>query len=480
MSDPGLAAAVGALPGNLTVTTSSGISTPTDFAKALLSRLGAPDTPQNEQALVAWAAAEGGHWNNTAAYNPFNTTLTMPGSTVMAGGNSAGVQSFTSWQQGLDATVQTLQGYPQVLAALRAGNNAKAITDAVVNSPWGTKTINLSSAAGYASQSQSTATASNVSTSVSGPGSVPPYNPTQPYPITPEVQRWVNQNAGQDAWMLTMPGPEGDELRNIFGWAGAKNVTDVAEVVSLVAQSNWAKSHSDAQQAWQQKQASQPTEAAHEIAIAKSSITTQAGTMGVTLTDQQLSDLALNTNLYGWTSDELTKAIAAYLPTTGETTAGGAAQVNFAQLKQDAIQTWGVPTTDEQIAQWVQQIAMGTQTVAGVQATMKQRAMGLYPTLADQFTRGETFKTATDPYRAIASSYLSIPAESVNFTDPKWMAAINQVDPKTGARTEMGLDQWTNYIRSQPQYGYQNTTLGKNEMVGLANSAAKTLGVIAP
>lgn len=94
--------------------------TPRSWAVSLLHAIGAPDTQANVESIVGWEAAEGGNWNNTAAYNPLNTTQQEPGSSTM---NSVGVQSYTSWSEGLNATVQTLQNgnYGDVLTALRSG-----------------------------------------------------------------------------------------------------------------------------------------------------------------------------------------------------------------------------------------------------------------------------------------------------------------------------------------------------------------------
>lgn len=91
----------------------------TDWAVGILGQMGFPTTQSNVQFLVSWAAREGGNWKNSAAYNPLNTTENEPGATGM---NSVGVKSYSSWQQGDKATIATLQGYPQILAALRGGN----------------------------------------------------------------------------------------------------------------------------------------------------------------------------------------------------------------------------------------------------------------------------------------------------------------------------------------------------------------------
>lgn len=113
-----------------------------EWARKLLDKLGIKATNANVSALMAWMRAEGGHWNNTAHYNPLNTTQSAPGATSM---NSVGVKAYTSWDQGFDATVKTLTNghYSSILAALKSGS-AKEIVHAVVNSVWGTKTISLS------------------------------------------------------------------------------------------------------------------------------------------------------------------------------------------------------------------------------------------------------------------------------------------------------------------------------------------------
>jgi peptidoglycan hydrolase CwlO-like protein len=107
------------------------------WAQAFLKSLGVPLTADNVAAVVAWEMAEGGHWYNTAYYNPLNTTQSMPGATVF---NSVGVKAYTSWAQGLKASVITIRNgyYGGILDALGRGNDAQAVANAVAASPWGT------------------------------------------------------------------------------------------------------------------------------------------------------------------------------------------------------------------------------------------------------------------------------------------------------------------------------------------------------
>lgn len=116
------------------------------WQKAILTdpRINAPVTAENLAAINAWQRGEGGIYEN----NPFNTTL-KSGHQV-GGTNSAGVRGYDSPQAGIDATVRTLTNgfYPNILSAFRKGDSAKAVLEAVADSPWGSGRVPLDVLAG--------------------------------------------------------------------------------------------------------------------------------------------------------------------------------------------------------------------------------------------------------------------------------------------------------------------------------------------
>jgi hypothetical protein len=126
------------------------------WATQFLQGVGAPVTEANLKAITTWMNAEGGNWNNTAKYNPLNTTKPMPGATTMKG-SSAGVKSYTSWEQGLQANVSTLNlsYYKDVRSALMRGDDTEAVLQAVQNSPWAAGHYGYKLASGGASSSTS-------------------------------------------------------------------------------------------------------------------------------------------------------------------------------------------------------------------------------------------------------------------------------------------------------------------------------------
>jgi hypothetical protein len=103
------------------------------WAHDFLTQLNMPVTTENVKAMVAWQQAEG----TSAMYNPLATTQYMPGDSQF---NSVGVKNFASYQDGLTANIKAITNgrYPNILAALQAGNSATAVAQAIQNSPWGT------------------------------------------------------------------------------------------------------------------------------------------------------------------------------------------------------------------------------------------------------------------------------------------------------------------------------------------------------
>ena len=107
---------------------------PVQWAKDFLTKLGAPVTASNVQAIAAWEQAEG----TKASFNPLATTQGgYAGETQF---NSVGVKNFATYQDGIDANVKVITNglYGNILAALQQGNNAMAVAQAITNSPWGT------------------------------------------------------------------------------------------------------------------------------------------------------------------------------------------------------------------------------------------------------------------------------------------------------------------------------------------------------
>lgn len=118
------------------VTGGGSLTTPYGWDHALLAALGDPQTSCNVNAVREWERREGGGFGNQAAYNPLNVN---PGPGAGWPGYSAiGAWAFPDAQTGLRYTVSTIRNgyYGGILSALRAGNSAQGVCDAIMASPW--------------------------------------------------------------------------------------------------------------------------------------------------------------------------------------------------------------------------------------------------------------------------------------------------------------------------------------------------------
>lgn len=114
-----------------------GDHTITQYIQAMLTKLGAPSSPGIINALVQWAQSESGGTGNRAGFNPFNSEQSYNGSTKF---NSAGVQNYKSFDDGVNAWVANLKQsqWGPTLAGLLSGNlGSMEHASEAENSKWG-------------------------------------------------------------------------------------------------------------------------------------------------------------------------------------------------------------------------------------------------------------------------------------------------------------------------------------------------------
>lgn len=138
-----------------------------------------------------------------------------------------------------------------------------------------------------------------------------------------------------------------------------------------------------------------------------------------------------------------------------------------------------VPLSDGALKNWVDNILLGTSTQDNFDEYIKQQAISMFPQMKAAIEQGFDMKTIADPYVQIAAQELNIPDTSVNFTDPKWLEALVQTDPKTGERMSMSLDNWRTHLRMDPKYGWNSTMGAVNKAAEFADKLSVEMGAVA-
>ena len=162
------------------------------WATQLLSALGAPVTDTSINALTTWQSREGGHWENSASFNPLNTTYDPDKKYESM--NSVGVRRYPSWTEGISATVNTLtgnqadsRGYTAIVDALRSGADTSAILSAISNSAWVTGKTGQNSYKGFGGPTEGFNTNVNSATSSTGMSVTSSGTPTSLQDVTNNI-----------------------------------------------------------------------------------------------------------------------------------------------------------------------------------------------------------------------------------------------------------------------------------------------------
>lgn len=237
-------------------------------------------------------------------------------------------------------------------------------------------------------------------------------------------------------------------------------------------QTEWYKTTTSSAREWDISAGLDPETARQQIADQAQKIRQSALNMGVRLTDNLLNQLAENSLRFAWTEQDLNVAIA------DEANRGGGsalAQGFFGQQARSTAADFGVRLSDSTLSDWATRLATGQETFQSYQDYLLNSAKALYPTLAGGFDRGLSFGQMTDPYAQVASRILEIPVAQVDFTDPKWAQAFTMKNEK-GEQVPMTYGEWSDYLRTNPAFGYEYTDEAVNKAYTVVNQLAELFG----
>lgn len=295
----------------------------------------------------------------------------------------------------------------------------------------------------------------------------------QAYQNSPALQQAIAENFSSDAWMLSQPG-----LGAILVGA-AINQWDQGRMEALLTQNPWWQQNGSRVAAWNALTSSDPAGAQAQVAASKAQLETYAQSVGVNMTDSALTNLATTSAMLQWNQDQMVQALrASYSPPTAVTGYTGDTATMASQVRAvggQYLQQMGSNDVAFWVTAGVKQGMTPQQLTDEMSNFYSQQAAQRFPWMKAALSMGMTPQQYLQPYTTQAAQTLSISPTSVNWTDPKWQAALLQTG-QDGQQTPVNADQFARNIMRDPTFGYGNTQAAVDKAYSTVQQLAQTMG----
>ena len=264
-----------------------------------------------------------------------------------------------------------------------------------------------------------------------------------------------------------------------------------------IENSDWWLSNNQTFRAATVQKGTSPSDYAQGVENKKAAVTKLVVSNGLRLSDDQISKLAENAYMYGFSDDQILKSAVGDAVKVGETYSKGkdTGKANAVDLFDNATQFNDTSASNSLLAYAKN---MGVQLSSADEATYRRRlasttdagaelenikneilsvSKSLYPPFTDLGTDdAHTLMAKTAGYRQLISQYLEIPLDQVDFSDPllNLGKGLMKTDYQTG---QVVLKTPTEFVDSIKTDGrWYNTQNAQDEYRGLANDFLTQMG----
>jgi hypothetical protein len=310
-------------------------------------------------------------------------------------------------------------------------------------------------------------------------GAVPPTGVTPGAPAAPAAGTW-NIPADWEKAAREAYGSYYDAIKNIPELRDFINELMTGPILSdpqfkaKLQQTNWWKTTTAAARDFVRRQVEDPATLQTQIDNSKADMRQRALALGLSVDDATLTKVVTDQIKFGW-GEQVTLD---YLGQQSLGTTEGAARLRqgfYGQQVREKAAQYGIPLSDVTFTNWVSKIATGSENLTSFETYVREQAKVLYPALSNGLDRGLSFTDLTSPYAVQASRILEIPAEQIDFSDPRWARAFTSRNDK-GEQIQMSYGEWADYLRSDPSFGWEYTDQAKSQAYDLALEIGKMFG----
>jgi hypothetical protein len=284
-----------------------------------------------------------------------------------------------------------------------------------------------------------------------------------------QVRKYVNEHYGQYAYLYDVPELKDKVLRPavVEGW-------DADRIIGALETTTWWQKTESSARLFKEEKYRDPASVADKVNAKFTVFKNLVRAKGITVPDADLREMASDAIEFDWDDNETTAAMGRFFKYDPSNLLGEAADtaVTMRQLHKAYL----IPLSDATVQTWTEKVMRGDATTDDFEDYLRTQSKALFPMLSNQIDLGVTPDQWVDPYRQIAAQTLGLNPEAIDFRDPKWLAALDEPDPKTGSRRPMYLSDWTNKLKTDDVYGWDKTAQGREHGANLAKSLAQTFG----
>lgn len=289
-------------------------------------------------------------------------------------------------------------------------------------------------------------------------------------------------------WQTLSPEDRLARLAATYGWGAAfAEIPEVSRILNRVANgeisvdeadrlfrgSDYYKTTSSQAREWFLLERTEPADAARRRQENLDYIVDLAESAGIQNPDmtrmRYINDVALR---LGWTDADVRRALASEVRYDPEEARTGV----LGQLK-DLAREWLVPLSDQAMTTWAQSIVAGDEDTDTFREYLRTQAKSMFPALGTALEDPNmTTRTYLDPYAQDTANILGVNPADIDWIDPKFMRAFNQIDPKTNQRTVMSRADWVTTLMNDPTYDYDSTAHARQQKQNLTTGLLQMWG----
>jgi hypothetical protein len=200
-----------------------------------------------------------------------------------------------------------------------------------------------------------------------------------------------------------------------------------------------------------------------------------AMTLGVNLSEEQLSELTDQTMMFGWADAgqefKLQRAMTD-MPQNGQY--GGDIEANAQSLRILAYNN-GVTYNDEWFNSAGVSIATGLSQADTWEQQIREQAASRFPVFAEQIRLGQSVANVASPYVRQMAETLQLNPANIGLDDPTILSALTKYDD-AGKPYAMDLGEFGRMLRNDPRW--METDEAQNKITGLAGRVMQMFGIM--